>query len=364
MKDLMRHTAFLLFALITAGIRPSQAQADLVPGLGERVVITGEAWLESLAADGYLETMVQTRFPGRRLSFRHVTGNARTPEGTGQLLGKLHEAKPDILVVGLGSEEARGGQDAYPDFKRTLARLLGELRSRHFNGRSPARLILVGPLGALGTDETKQASDKDLKLYSFGIEETAAVLNLPFVNLYQLGHAATKEQPSPSFQQADGSLTHYGSWAVAMWIARAAGWSPEPWKMRIQGPSSGATFQFSTELDQMPSCVPVMTGSMHPSLASNLPQLSVQGLPQGTFALYAEGQPLVSASQSQWSAGVLLNATPSHQQSEALRRAITARNRVARTQSEGPGLNALDAGIWKEVQNSAPVTYTLRPMGR
>ena len=130
-----------------------------------RVVFVGNTLIERAAGHGYLEAALTQRWRDRPVTFRNlgwsgdtVAGSARVGFGPteanrsswrrpgkagraeyafSRLVNGIRDAKPDILIVGYGSEAAFGGVDP---FKKGLDQLLEEV------AKTKARLVLLSPV--------------------------------------------------------------------------------------------------------------------------------------------------------------------------------------------------------------------------
>ena len=160
---------------------------------GDRVALIGGTFVEREQNYGYLETLVRTRHPHRKLSFRNlgwsgdtVFGHARgyfdgADQGFARLNGIVHELKPTVILLGYGMTESFDGEAGLPAFRSGLGRMLDMLQDLN------ARTVLIGPI----RHERQPAPMPDpaehnrvLRLYADAMREIAKQRGHGFVDLY------------------------------------------------------------------------------------------------------------------------------------------------------------------------------------
>ncbi len=198
----MRLSPLLAFALAFAAIAfPAltgrAADAPFEFKNGDRVVLLGGAFIERLQTHGHLETAITAGLPEKNLTFRNlgwsgdnVWGDSRgvfgfgvRAEGFKRLLGDVAIAKPTLLVICYGENEAYAGDAGLAEFRGGLNTLLDALKPTN------ARVLLLGPRKheKLGPPLPDPASyNANLKKYTEVIAAVAQERGHPFIDLYDL----------------------------------------------------------------------------------------------------------------------------------------------------------------------------------
>jgi lysophospholipase L1-like esterase len=192
----MRHFACLI--LIAALSFPSASSAADGPFEfhdGDRVALLGGAFIERLQTHGHLETAITAGLPEKNLTFRNlgwsgdtVWGDSRgvfgnRADGFKRLIGDVNLAKPTLLVICYGENEAYAGAAGLADFRGGLNALLDALKP------TGARVLLLGPKkhekpGPPLPDPA--AYNADLKKYTQVIATVAQERGHALVDLFDL----------------------------------------------------------------------------------------------------------------------------------------------------------------------------------
>jgi lysophospholipase L1-like esterase len=211
--------------MLRAEERPSLEFRD-----GDRVVLLGGTFVERLQWHDYLETLLTTAFPDRHVTFRNLGWSADTVwgdsravfgsqnDGFARLVKDVTEAKPTVILIAYGTNEANAGAGGLETFHAGLKRLLDTL------GPTQARLALVAghrreAAGPRLPDPT--AYNANLYQYNQAIEAVCRERGLPFITLETLVGA---EPIRPQRLTREGlHLTEYGQWVLAPLIAQRMG---------------------------------------------------------------------------------------------------------------------------------------------
>ena len=192
----MRHALYAVL-IATLSIAPSVLAADVPFEFqdGDRVALLGGAFIERLQTHGYLETAIAAGLPQKDLTFRNlgwsgdtVWGDSRgvfgsRADGFKRLVHDVNLAKPTLLVICYGENEAYAGEAGLADFRGGLNALLDGLKPTN------ARVLLLGPrkhekLGPPLPDPA--AYNADLKKYTHVIAAVAQERGHAFIDLYDL----------------------------------------------------------------------------------------------------------------------------------------------------------------------------------
>jgi lysophospholipase L1-like esterase len=199
--DMKRWAFFLMSwagaALLMAGdVRADQAKAtsrDLKDG--DRVALIGNTFIEREQNYSYLETLLISRWPDRKITFRnlgwsgdtvhgHARGYFEGPEqGFARLNAIVHELKPTVIFLGYGMGESFDGEAGLPAFRAGLERMLDMLKDLN------ARTVLIGPIkhenhGPPMPDPAEH--NRVIRLYADVMKDVAAKRGHGFVDLYDL----------------------------------------------------------------------------------------------------------------------------------------------------------------------------------
>jgi lysophospholipase L1-like esterase len=179
----------LLPALVTGANAPFEFKPN------DRVVLLGGAFVERLQTHGHLETAITAGLPEKNLTFRNlgwsgdtVWGDSRgvfgsRADGFKRLLNDVNIAKPTLLVICYGENEAYAGEAGLAEFRGGLNALLDALKPTN------SRVLLFGPrkhekLGPPLPDPAKY--NADLKKYTEVIAAVAQERGHAFLDLYDL----------------------------------------------------------------------------------------------------------------------------------------------------------------------------------
>ncbi|NBP79961.1 hypothetical protein EBU58_04445, partial [bacterium] len=193
---------------------------------GDHICIIGGGVADAMQHTGWLEVMLQSRFPQSQLVIRNLavdgdelelskrlrsadfgspdqwlTGAAPIPrpndiadtsivrENRFELVG----TGADVIMAFFGSNEAHAGPEGIDAFKTTLATFIDHTLSQRYNGVSAPRLVLFTPIGHehLGAkDHTKRhfpdgtAHNENIRLYVAAMEEVCAAKDVPCVDIF------------------------------------------------------------------------------------------------------------------------------------------------------------------------------------
>ncbi|MCS7044787.1 MAG: GDSL-type esterase/lipase family protein [Gemmataceae bacterium] len=245
----MNHRRFVLlvFALLVSAhsLAAQEAPPPLPFRPGDRVVFLGDTFAEREAMFGYLETVLQTRLPHLKLTFRNLGYSADTPAvhladiakgdveynhgsnrplNFGTMPKHLTDARADVIIMCFGMTDSFRGPAAVQAFAGELQELLNYHAKQKYNGQVPPRVILVGPIAheKLGGDFPDPAEhNQSLQLYNEAIRAVAARNRLLFIDLFS-GTMDLMRQAAPREPLTINGihLTARGYWKVAELVDR------------------------------------------------------------------------------------------------------------------------------------------------
>jgi len=132
---------------------------------GDRVVFIGNTFFEREGCYGYIETMLTTRYPGKRITFRNlgwsgdtVWGESRgyfEPEkGYQNLVELVRELKPTVIFLAYGNNEAFAGKEGLKPFVKQYNKLLDDLE------RFTKRIVLFGTIRHVPKEAVRARSER------------------------------------------------------------------------------------------------------------------------------------------------------------------------------------------------------------
>ncbi|MBM4003502.1 MAG: SGNH/GDSL hydrolase family protein [Planctomycetes bacterium] len=227
-----------LFVLHTPAATPlpsneSAALAAVAFEDGDRVVWLGGTFVERMQRQNDLETLITAAYPGLSITFRNlgwsgdnVWGESRAlfgkpDDGFVRLLKDVSDARPTMIVIAYGANEAHAGPAGIEPFLRGLHRLLDALVV------TQARIVLLGghrreSLG--GRLPSQNAYNASLDRYNQAAREVARQRNCGWISLQDLvaGGAfdPSREPPDQQLTRDGVHLTDRGYWISAPRIAR------------------------------------------------------------------------------------------------------------------------------------------------
>lgn len=333
------------------GAEPSAPAVDFRPE--ERIVLLGGTFVERLQQDNYLEMLLTTSFPEKKITFRNlgwsgdtVGGESRgvfggPNEGFARLVKDVKEAKPTVIVVQYGANEAFRGPDGVGPFTAGLQRLFEALADTR------ARFILVSPsprekLPRPLPDPTTY--NEHLKLYEAAMRKVASERGAAFVSLADLLDASAARLDSPAPLTDNGlHFNQVGAYLTAQTIAEKFGARSSPWQLnvdiatrkfdpkgaQVREPKPGEK-SFTCEIAEETGPFPLPPSDLtRQGKKLGFPVLTVTGLPAGKYLIKVDGTAVgdgVTAEQLR--AGVTL-AIPAHLRVAAqLREVIRVKNEL------------------------------------
>ena len=201
----------LLVLLATAPAGRTMAPPPFALQPNEHICILGNTLGERLQYDGWLETVIQARFPKHELVFRNLafsgdevvtrlrSKNFGTPDewlsGLASPIGGYEDnrfagtnTRADVIFAFFGYNESFAGKAGLDAFKKDLADWLTHTHAQKYNGRSAPRVVLFSPIAHedLGSPDLPDGKENNqrLELYTKAMAEVAAANGATFVDLY------------------------------------------------------------------------------------------------------------------------------------------------------------------------------------
>ncbi|MEX0929869.1 MAG: SGNH/GDSL hydrolase family protein, partial [Balneolales bacterium] len=184
--------AFTAVAAKQTGMAPS-LQPPLALEDGDRVVLLGNSLFENELRYGYLEYALTTRWADRDVSFRNlgwtgdtVFGEARgyftnPPDAYGHLIDQLEKARPTMVILAYGTNEAYEGAKGLDRYIEGLNRLLDKIDELN------ARVVMLSPIPhfpVVARPEINTSHNENLTLYTKAQSGVADKRGVPFIDVF------------------------------------------------------------------------------------------------------------------------------------------------------------------------------------
>jgi glucose/arabinose dehydrogenase len=213
----------------------------------DNICIIGNTLGERMQYDGWLETLLQARFPKHELVFRNLafsgdeigtrlrSKNFGTPDewlsGLAAPIGGYEDNRlagtntnADAVFAFFGYNESFAGQAGLDAFKKQLDGWLTHTLAQKYNGKSAPRVVVFSPiahedLGSSDLPDGKQNNAR-LELYAKAMGEVTAARNVTFVDLFSPSLKLYAETKAPLTMQGI-HLNAEGNRQIAQIIDRA-----------------------------------------------------------------------------------------------------------------------------------------------
>jgi len=186
---------------------PSSAQGPVELKEGDHICIIGNTLADRMQHDGWLETLLQARFPEKHLVIRNLgfSGdelNMRLRSmGFGTPDEHLAASKADVIFAFFGYNESFGGREGLDKFKKELTDFIDHTLSQKYNGEASPRLVLFSPIAHedLKTPNLPngKANNERIAVYTEAMSQIAKERNVPFVDLYHSTADLYSKAPQP-----------------------------------------------------------------------------------------------------------------------------------------------------------------------
>lgn len=229
---------FCSFVAIFSSCADSEPKVvyELRPEANSSVVLIGNTFAERLQYYNYLEPLLYSSFPDKDLTVRNLGWSADEINRQSRPLNfptqdeLLTAYKADVILACYGLNEAFKGPDSLAAFKTQLTTYLQHLQQQAYNGKGAPQVILVSPiaheqLGGFLPDAGTH--NKNLALYTGGMQQVAEALGIPFINLFK---ATQRLQKAKEPMTINGiHLNEAGYKAVGEIMAKSLGLPVAAW---------------------------------------------------------------------------------------------------------------------------------------
>jgi putative heme-binding domain-containing protein len=195
-STIMSRDCYVSVLLVATLVSPAFARADaIVIKPRDHISIIGNTLADRMQHDGWLETVLQARFPqhnlvirslgfsGDELTFRLRSADFGTPDQW------LTRTKADVVFAFFGYNESFAGKEGLETFKKDLDAFIKHTLASKYNGKSGPRLVLFSPIAMeapKGRDLPDPSATNDrLNLYAEAMAEVARAGGVPFIDLFR-----------------------------------------------------------------------------------------------------------------------------------------------------------------------------------
>lgn len=337
--------ALLGVALIDGALTVVARAAEFRLRDGDRVVLLGGTLIEREQNYGCWETMLTSQFPNRNITFRNlgwsgdtVWGESRAlfgkPEdGYKALVEQLTAAKPTVILLGYGGNEAYAGDAGLPKFIEQARQLFKTLE------QTGARIVVLAPLNHEKLPAPlpdPSTYNKAVWHYRDALHDFAIGRDHFWVDLEPwLREVTTGDKP---LQLTDDGvqLSVVGYLITAAGLENEMQLAPPGWKAELDA-SGKVRHAVSAELSEVKAGAGMLSFQ---AVAQRLPftaitrqpgrcaTLRVHDLPDGTYRLLADGKAIAEATSDDWARGVAFDIPAELRQIDQLRSTIIKKNEL------------------------------------
>jgi hypothetical protein len=177
----MNAAAFAMLAVLAAA--PQDPAAPFRLEKGDSICLVGNTLADRMQHTGWLEALLQARFPDRALRIRNLgfsgdeVGTRLRSQGFGTPDQHLGREKADVVLAFFGYNESFGGEAGLPKFKEELGAYLAHLAGQAYNGKGAPRVAVVSPIAHENLKDPNlpdgAANNARLELYAAAMAEVA-----------------------------------------------------------------------------------------------------------------------------------------------------------------------------------------------
>src|SRR5439155_2267751 len=194
-RNLHRFALLFVGGVVTAGSVSAAENFALKLDKADHIVLIGNTLADRMQHDGWLETLLQSRFPHHELVVRDLgfSGDELTLRLRSANFGSpdrwLSFNNADIIFTFFGYTESFAGAAGLDKFKRDLGDFIKHTVDQQYNGKSAPRLVLFSPIAHENLHDANLSDGSDnnkrIELYTAAMAEVAKANNVLFVDLFK-----------------------------------------------------------------------------------------------------------------------------------------------------------------------------------
>ncbi|HWA97773.1 MAG TPA: PVC-type heme-binding CxxCH protein [Pirellulales bacterium] len=161
---------------------------------GDHICLIGNTLADRMQHAGWLETLIQARFPNHELVIRNlgfpgdeVTTRLRSA-GFGTPDEHLAFNKADVVFAFFGYNESYAGEAGLPKFEKDLDEFIKETLAHKYNGTTPPRIVIFSPIAHENLHDRNLPDGSEnndrLRRYTAAMYEVAKNNEVVFVDLF------------------------------------------------------------------------------------------------------------------------------------------------------------------------------------
>jgi azurin/glucose/arabinose dehydrogenase/lysophospholipase L1-like esterase len=197
----------LLFLLAAAACSRAPQAPALELRAGDRICLIGNTLAERMQHHGWLETLLQHRFPEHGLVVRNLgfsgdeIATRLRSQGFGSPDEHLARCRASVVFAFFGYNESFGGAAGLAKFDEDLAEFLARTAAQRYDGAAPPRIVLFSPIAHEDLRDPHlpdgKANNARLESYTAAMAAAAARAKVAFVDLFAPTRAlfAASERP-------------------------------------------------------------------------------------------------------------------------------------------------------------------------
>ncbi|BDS07000.1 hypothetical protein NT6N_20400 [Oceaniferula spumae] len=148
-----------------------------------------------------METLLHQHLPKHKLEIRNFAWPADEidtmprPGNFGTLDQHLLYYKTDLIIAAFGYNESFEGEKGLAAFKQRLGKFLAHIKTRAYNGKTAAQIVLLSPAANENISGVKAAdmNNKNIALYTAAMKDVADQHKVAFADIFT-GHTPSKAQ--------------------------------------------------------------------------------------------------------------------------------------------------------------------------
>ena len=163
---------------------------NLAPG--STIAFIGNLLLDEERRQGHLETLLHQQFPKHKLRVRNFSWPADEvdlqprPDNFADIDQHMLFFKTDVIFAAFGANESFAGTEGLPAFESRLDHFVEQLKTKSFNGKSAAQIVLLSPVANQNTKAVAAAdrNNRNLAAYTRVMRKVAEKHQVGFVDVF------------------------------------------------------------------------------------------------------------------------------------------------------------------------------------
>lgn len=191
-EDFTPYGIYAQTAPVAGQVAPQETSLPLGLESGQRIALIGNTLFDRGQQFGHFEAMLQQRFSQLGISVRGLAwsgdevANQPRPANFASTEQHLTHEKADVILAAFGFNESFAGTGGVDAFRAQLTTYLEQLKTRAFNGRTAARIVLVSPTANENIAGTPAAdlNNRRLQVYVAAMKDVAQQQGVGFADVF------------------------------------------------------------------------------------------------------------------------------------------------------------------------------------